>query len=223
MGLRLEVVEIDGDDNPDRPIEDVRVRRTRRLLASALVELTLERPFEAITVRDLTDRASIGYATFFRHYSGKEELLRSMLQEVLSELLEQLEPHLGEDPADASLILFRHAQVNADLYRLLLRTGHSIDLLPEAVRVGVESIRRSYRSRSGGTVPFEVAAEHLVRSFVNLIDWWLENDLPYTAERMAAIFSAIVIEPLEEKALERRADIPAASPPASGPRGDRKA
>ena len=187
----------------DRPAEDLRVRRTRRLLANALVELTLERPFDTVTVRDLTDRANIGYATFFRHYSGKEELLRAMLQEVLAELLDLLEPHLGENPSQAALVVFRHAQQNADLYRLLLRTGHSIDLLPEAVRVGVQSIRRGYGGRTDSRVPFEVAAQHLVRSFVNLIDWWLENDLPYSAERMGEIYTEIIVEPLEEKALQR--------------------
>lgn len=188
------------------PVEDVRVRRTRRLLADALVELTLERPFEAITVRDLTDRAQIGYATFFRHYSGKEELLRAMLQEVLAALLELLEPHLGENPAGAGLVVFSHAQEHADLYRLLLRTGQSTDLLPEAVRVGVNSVRQSYRGKPNSKVPFEIAAEHLVRSFVNLIEWWLEHGLPYPPERMGEIYFEIIVRPLEEKALQRRSE-----------------
>ncbi|HEX7003361.1 MAG TPA: TetR/AcrR family transcriptional regulator [Trueperaceae bacterium] len=191
-------------DSRGSPAEDHRIRRTRRLLADALVELTLERPFETITVRDLTERANIGYATFFRHYSGKVELLRAMLKEVLAELLELLEPHLGEDPAQASLVVFRHARLHADLYRLLLRTAGAIELLPEAIRVGVATTSRSYRARSDSMIPFEIAAEHLVRSFVNLIDWWLENDLPYSAERMAEIYGAMIIEPLESKALERR-------------------
>lgn len=185
------------------PMVDLRVRRTRRLLADALVELTLERPFESITVRDLTDRAQIGYATFFRHYSGKEELLRAMLQEVLAELLELLEPHLGQNPGHAGLVVFRHAQEHADRYRLLMRTGHSTGLLPEAVRVGVNSIRQSYRGKAGSSVPFEIAAEHLVRSFVNLIEWWLENGLPYPAERMGEIYFEIIVKPLEETALVR--------------------
>lgn len=197
------------------PAEDLRVKRTRRLLATALVELTLERPFDSVTVRDLTDRANIGYATFFRHYSGKEELLRAMLQEVIAELLDLLEPHLGENPSEAALVVFRHAQQHADLYRLLLKTGHSIDLLPEAVRVGVQSIRRGYAGKAGSRVPFEVAAQHLVRSFVNLIDWWLENDLPFPAERMGEIYSEIIVIPLEEKALQRRS----AANPARGTLG----
>ena len=48
-------------DDPDR-----RIRRSKRALAAALVELTAERPFNSITVRDITDRADVGYATFYR-------------------------------------------------------------------------------------------------------------------------------------------------------------
>ena len=49
---------------------DRRVRRTRRALAEALVALASTRPYETITIRDITDRADIGSATVFRHYAG---------------------------------------------------------------------------------------------------------------------------------------------------------
>ncbi|NCF69861.1 MAG: TetR/AcrR family transcriptional regulator, partial [Chloroflexi bacterium] len=45
---------------------DRRIRRTRRLLEAALLDLVDEQPYPSITIRDITDRADIGYATFFR-------------------------------------------------------------------------------------------------------------------------------------------------------------
>lgn len=182
--------------------EDIRVRRTRRLLSDAMIQLALDRPFELITVRDLTDRAGIGYATFFRHYAGKEELLRTMLQELLDDLQVLVLPYAGEDPVSAAVEVFRHAQRNAHLYRLLLRTAHAIDLLPAALQVGAASIRENYRPREESSVPFEVATEHLVRSFIGLIEWWLESDMPYPPERMASIYDELVRQPLEATSLE---------------------
>ncbi len=46
---------------------DPRVQRTQTALAKAMIALTLERGYAAITIRDLAERAGIGYATFFRH------------------------------------------------------------------------------------------------------------------------------------------------------------
>src|SRR5437667_12756071 len=73
-------------------IRDRRVRRTQHLLARALIALTLEKGYEAVTIRDITECADIGYATFFRHYRDKDELLEDVLDVVLAELIDLLCP-----------------------------------------------------------------------------------------------------------------------------------
>lgn len=186
--------------------EDARVRRTRRRLNEALVELALERPFESITVRDLTDRARVGYATFFRHYAGTEDLLQAMLADLLEELVARLRPLAREDPGAAGKLVFRHARDNADLYRLLIRTSRSLDLLPTIVQVGIENIKATYRAKPESRVPLEVAANHFIRSFMDLIEWWLDHDLPYGPDRMAEIYLELIVGPTERAALERRPD-----------------
>ena len=54
---------------------DRRVKRTQRLLAEALISLTLEKGYDAVSIRDITERADVAYATFFRHHEDKEALL----------------------------------------------------------------------------------------------------------------------------------------------------
>jgi AcrR family transcriptional regulator len=185
-------------------VEDVRVTRTKLKLSEALVELALERPFAAITVRDLTDRADVGYATFFRHYEGTEELLRAMLADLLEELLTRLRPLVREDPEAAGTLVFRHARENADLYRVLIRTSRPLGLLPTIVQVGVENLEATYRARPGSRVPLDIAANHFIRSFMDLIEWWLDHDLPYGPDRMAEIYLELIVRPIERVAIEPR-------------------
>ncbi|MCC6734813.1 MAG: helix-turn-helix transcriptional regulator, partial [Bauldia sp.] len=59
---------------------DERIRRTRAALAEAVLALASERDFAGVTVADITRRAGIGYATFFRHYPGKDELLADVAE-----------------------------------------------------------------------------------------------------------------------------------------------
>ena len=61
--------------------EDARVRRTRDALGDALVALMHEKPFESITVQDVLDRAHVGRSTFYSHYSDKDDLLMSDVDE----------------------------------------------------------------------------------------------------------------------------------------------
>ncbi len=48
------------EDNIDR-----RVKRSQRLLGEALMSLILEKGYEAVTIRDITQRADVAYVTFF--------------------------------------------------------------------------------------------------------------------------------------------------------------
>lgn len=38
------------------------------------------------------------------------------------------------------------------------------------------------------TLPAEVVAHYLVSSLVAMLTWWLDQDMPYTPERMSAMF-----------------------------------
>ena len=47
-------------------VEDLRVRRTRKLLQKALLEATVEKGFAHVTVSDIAERAMVNRATFYR-------------------------------------------------------------------------------------------------------------------------------------------------------------
>src|SRR5437867_13029783 len=73
--------------SPAPPPSDARIVRTKAALHEALLALLEEKPFDAITVRDISARAGIGYATFFRHYPGKSALLDDVAADEIHELL----------------------------------------------------------------------------------------------------------------------------------------
>src|SRR6266700_6427450 len=103
--------------------QDRRVRRTQQLLAEALIALTLEKGYETVTIRDITKRADVGYATFFRHYRDKDELLKDVLDVVLAELTARLcAPLPASDPLTTGILLFRYIQEHEEVVRVLLKS-----------------------------------------------------------------------------------------------------
>ena len=192
--------------------ENRRVRRTRRALAEALIALTQERDFAAVTVRAIAARAEVGYATFFRHYADKEALLAEVLDVVIDEVIALLDhdrtaPTAARDAGAArgdALVadheaalgarLFGYARDHAAICRVLLR-GPGADLLLARIVARGTALALAEGRRGGGTVPPEIAAHHLVTATLALLGWWLEHDMPYPPERMGAIYRDLIAAP----------------------------
>lgn len=186
------------------PSPDLRVTRTRRLLTQALIELSAEQSLEHITVRDLTERAQVGYATFFRHYSSIEDLLKAALEDQRTELLGLLPPLSSDRPEQAGTVVFQQVQVHAGLYRMMLQTDPHRGFLSTVVDLGVQSLLEHYEAKPDSRVPIEIAADHFIRSFLNLIQWWLNHDMPLSPEQMGEMYCDLILRPLEQTALQPR-------------------
>ena len=176
-------------------VRDRRVKRTETLLAKALIALSLEKGYEAVTIRDLTERADVGYATFFRHYHDKDELLAEVVQVVLDELLVRLPSSPDADPAEVGKILFQYVAEHAEVIRVLLGSNGPSSLLKNVIDTGTQSVLSQHVPLEDSIVPPEVAAYHLVTSTIALIQWWLDRDMPYSPERMGMMYQELIARP----------------------------
>src|SRR5260370_34751163 len=70
-----------------QPVSNVRVRRTQKLLREALIELIEERGFDALPIGELTERAMVSRAAFYRTYQDKYDLVEQIFEEAMSALL----------------------------------------------------------------------------------------------------------------------------------------
>lgn len=173
--------------------QDRRVRRTQKMLAKALIALTLEKNYESITIRDITEQADIGYATFFRHYHDKDALLHDVLDVVLTDL--DLLLHTPPNHADMGTALFRYVLENSSVIRVLLSSRGSSNLLQHIIDLHTQKILSENEPLPDSAVPPEIAAYHLINSSIALIQWWLEHEMPYSPERMGAIFHQLITQP----------------------------
>jgi AcrR family transcriptional regulator len=174
--------------------EDRRVLRTRRLLKQALIELTEEQTFAEITIRDITDRADIGYATFFRHYDGKDELMLEIFTSIIAEL-ESLPGGHGENYFEQEgYLLFKHVSENQAMYRSILDSHSFSRKLREHVKRMVQRhLDQHAQHLSSPAIPLEVTAQHMVSSLLGIVDWWLAQGLPYSIDQMALIYERLII------------------------------
>src|SRR6516225_8525098 len=103
-----------------QPVSNVRVRRTQKLLREALIELIEERGFEALTVGELTERAMLSRAAFYRNYQDKYDLVEKVFAEAISALMGAVSDLGQEHPAEIWVQFFEHIAKYERLYRALL-------------------------------------------------------------------------------------------------------
>ena len=108
------------------------MRRTHKLLSDALETLLPRKPYDEITIKDITDVADVGYVTFFRHFKDKDALLLYMMDELLAGVLDDLRVVAAASPSPDECrlaqgrILFDHVRAHETLYRALLNPGSSL-------------------------------------------------------------------------------------------------
>jgi AcrR family transcriptional regulator len=176
---------------------DRRVKRTHKLLQEALVSLTLEKGFEAVTIRDITDRADVGYATFFRHYPDKEALLADVLEAMKDEFQSLLAPFsIVNNPEKTGKLLFEYVEQNCDLCRVLFNSTDTMSLLKPVQEIGLSESSSMFIISNQSSVPLDIAISHLMSSLVMLIRWWLDHDMPYPPERMGQFAAGLIIRPV---------------------------
>ena len=192
---------------------DRRVNRTRRLLREALMELTLEKGYDAVTVEDITERADLGRTTFYLHFKNKEELLLGSIDEIANDLKEQANLLAytldlpGSRPADSLSVpyrpfdvVFEHAARNARLYRIVLQGEGATKAESRIRKIIMESALDyfHYQVNHGLIVrpvfPIEVVAGYLASSLLGFLHWWLENDQPFSPAEMAEMYRTLFFQ-----------------------------
>jgi AcrR family transcriptional regulator len=177
--------------------QDRRSQRTRHLLSAAFVGLLKEKGYNAITISDIIERADIGRSTFYSHYRDKDDLFVNELDRVI-ELLSHRIPNQEDMLFFPSLGLFRHVGEEYELYKALLWTP-GIDLLIKHLQTSLSHRIEQGLQKSGSDfdVSLPILAGFIAGSFLNLLKWWLENKMVYSAEEMDSIFKKLTIAGIE--------------------------
>ena len=171
---------------------NLRVRRTQKLLREALIELIEERDFETLTVGEITGRALVSRAAFYRNYQDKYSLVEQIFDEAMSALLDAVGDLGTAHPAGSWVAFFEHIAEYERLYRALLgRKGSPWFVRRMRASLGdliVARGRHPHGPNAGQpahSFPDGFAPDLVSTLFVEAVTWWLEQGRPYTPREIA--------------------------------------
>jgi AcrR family transcriptional regulator len=173
------------------PSMDPRMKRTRAALCSAMLSLLQEKAFDEVSIRDITERAQVGYATFFRNYESIRAVLRDLIEDQIRQVIELTVPAIERTRGRAAaLALCTFVDEHRKLWTALLTGGAAGIVREEFTRQGIQ-VRTTLTRRAWS--PVELANIFAVSAIVEILTWWLQRGPGLAVEEIARILDRLVI------------------------------
>jgi AcrR family transcriptional regulator len=179
---------------PDRK-PDRRIARSRGLILDAFGSLMLERGYERMTVQHVLDRAGVGRATFYAHFSNKEELLESSTERLRVWLRSAWRADIARGCADVplgfSLAFFRHIDSHRRIYDLTVGRPSEVTIHRFFGQMLCDLVREDLLGKTGSrrtAKQTETSVQFLVGALWSLAVWWLSTRSTIRADDLDAQF-----------------------------------
>ena len=150
-------------------------RLTKECLQIALMKLMAEKPFEQISVTEITKRAGVSRTAYYRNYSTKEEILEEACREILEEDRRSLERFKG-DWKNWYLYFFNYMRRHADKVQAALVVKNPI--------TSYDILNEMYPQDSKFGYYANIARQG---AFYAILFDWIEHGMKESDEEMASI------------------------------------
>ncbi len=97
------------------------------MLKDALVALIAEKEFSAISITDIINRSDLNRSTFYAHFSNKDELMSSIIDELITGMINSMQTAANNkqkdglyQPGQATIQLFTYVEDHANYFKTML-------------------------------------------------------------------------------------------------------
>lgn len=187
-----------------QPPKDRRVQKTERLLRDAIGSLIHEKSYGAIAVREILERANVGRSAFYAHFSNKDALFATAIEQMLHETPPRLRSPAGNRLGHVvwfSYRIFEHidrfrhaASVMKGRKSRALVHHHLRRVLLEQVLAAIED--GVPRSQHPARVPASLLADYVVSTFILVVNWWVDSRSTLSPREVDDLFRSLVFPAL---------------------------
>lgn len=186
------------------PSKDRRIRRTQRMLKQGLATLMLEKEFNAITVRDITDYMDLNRGTFYLHYTDTYDLLQHLENDTLSDVQEMIDKHKTNSQAKTLLPIFEpilnYIIENKQICRSLMTNTACGDFIRKVYDLiyqnGVDLIHAHFPNADANK--FEYLFSFVTYGLIGLIKQSFDNNMETAKEEILYMADTMVTAAAEK-------------------------
>ena len=179
---------------------DRRVRKTRAQLRAGLARLMQQKNIKEITVKELVDEIDINRSTFYLHYTDIYQMLQSIEDELMEDILEAikehpLDPGMKEEGYSFAIQLFRILAANKDICAALMGPNGDMAFVEKIEKLVEDAVLPELFTMFPQNVnDIKYAYAFCINGCVGMIKCWLTGDFDDTPEHMAYLTHTIISE-----------------------------
>lgn len=168
------------------------IELTRRYITEALFALMEQTPYEKISISDITKKAGVGRATFYRHFKTKDEIVREYFESKTAAFLKSAPntPTCADDYYEMIFTSFAQLKQQKKAFQRLMDAhmeGYYLDYMNRKLVLNfskVESDAFSY-------VPYHVAG-----SICNVSLEWIRRDCAESVKQITDTYFHLLLPQL---------------------------
>ncbi|MCP1153678.1 TetR/AcrR family transcriptional regulator C-terminal domain-containing protein [Peribacillus castrilensis] len=166
---------------------DRRIVRTQEAIKKAFLELMSEKNFDSMTIQDISDRANINRATVYLHYLDKFDLLDKIIEEHINNMVYLCESEAEMDWIESTVHCMEYLERNYLFFSTMLASEGAPYFRSRFVQHNIEEFKKDVDITEGKNFgqSEDVVVEFVANAYVGVVEWWLNNGMPYPPEEMA--------------------------------------
>ena len=173
------------------------VQRTRSWIFQALMVLMDEKPYEKITISDITEKAGIARQTFYRNYDEKDDVVFEHISKIMRADLLNIETNWNVKKQSEIVLVFNHNYMvkhRKELKKLMSTAGIENRVLREVQEYPL-SLIKPYKDRltkdEYAMCRYKICYQ-ITGALRVFLDWFL-NDMPLPVDAFAAMLNLLAV------------------------------
>lgn len=158
----------------------------RDCITQALIRLMREKPFDEINVSEICKAAGYNRITYYRNFSSKEDILRSMLDGIALEFQSKMELHRGEHFATSAARMFAIIKKHSGALLLLHQAHMDFAVMETLDKAFHHTIPDGSREDAGYYRAFQSGG------YFYVITQWLLSGMKESPKKMGQILADVV-------------------------------
>lgn len=181
--------------------EDLRVRKTNKMLNEAITELLQTKSIDKISVVELCDAAQIHRATFYKHYKDKD----AFIEHIISMQIDKLYAEAKRQSESEELSAYIHtiAELTLDFTEknknYIISNSQSAEgaqlliMLSDVISRELKNQLQKYMAGCHDDNILEVISHYLAGGFIDIISWWLRSDSDMTRDELIDCIEKLIL------------------------------
>lgn len=181
---------------------DRRKKYTQMVLKDSLIQLLKDKPISTITIKEISELADINRSTFYAHYSSQYDLLHSIEDEFIKDMVTTLSRYNFSKEEEALKMtekILEYIAGKHELCQTLLSENSDIHFQKKGMMIIRELIFKNWTTNSQlDQEALEYISLFVVSGSIHVIKNWLEKGMDQSSKELAEILNNFTNRGLSE-------------------------